>query len=151
MKAQEIVKQLKILGIECQENTWLTAGTFPGCTIQEGTLLYNPNRETVEALLHEAGHIAVCPTRKFLSGWNINQDSNENAAIAWSYCAASKLGISLEEVFGVQFREIERMELPTQFKNKDHPGINLLIKLGMLATVEDFPNLIKWLVEQDAS
>lgn len=82
MKTQEIIKQLKILGIECQENTWLSGGTFPGCTIQEGTLIYNPNRVTVEALLHEAGHIAVCPTRKFLSGWNINQDSNENAAIA---------------------------------------------------------------------
>ena len=150
-KIEVVAKQLTVIGIYCRKDTWSTSNTFSGCNIHEGTITYNPNRVTLDRLIHEAGHIAVCPTRKLLSGWITTQESDEYAAIAWSYCMALALNLPLKEVFGIQFKELEQVEITMQLMDKKHPGINTLVRLKMLESVEAFPNLTKWLVDQDAN
>jgi hypothetical protein len=147
-KIENLVLKLQAIGINYKRDEWTTSFGFPGLQINEGMLVYNPGKASLDALLHEAGHIAVCSTRHLLTGWNTTQESDEYAAIAWSYCMGLEFGVPVEEIFANQFSSLDKIAIPSALERKEYKGIGKLLELKMLDTISAFPVLNRYLVQQ---
>lgn len=101
-----VVGFLQRIGIPVRAGD-LPAETFlPAVRIVDGTLVYDPARlQWPGDLLHEAGHIAVTPPHQrtalndALDGAEAAPNGGEVEAIAWSWAAASHIGLAPEELF----------------------------------------------------
>ncbi len=90
----------------------VAAGTVPGdavlpaMTVRDGAVAYDPAQSGwVGDLLHEAGHLAVTDPalRDTLS--KVGDDpAEEMAAIAWSYAAATAIGIPVRTLFHTGYK-----------------------------------------------
>ncbi len=89
-----IVTFLRAVGIVV-EIAVLDGETFlPGVAVIAGTLRVDPIRLTWPGdLLHEAGHVAVGDPARLEDGVS-NDPGEEMAALAWSFAAASHLGLA---------------------------------------------------------
>jgi hypothetical protein len=74
---------------------------LPGIAVRNGGLVLDPGQQHWPGdLLHEAGHIAVTPPeRRPTLGAIAPEGGEEMAAIAWSYAAATAIGIDPGVVF----------------------------------------------------
>src|SRR2546428_2615857 len=103
---RKIVDFVTEIGIEVTHEQVNHETFLPGILVRRGKILVDEAKLKYPGdLLHEAGHIAVCPARlrSSLSGEvilpNVNMDVIESQAIAWSYAACLHLGLDPRVVF----------------------------------------------------
>ena len=144
--AASIVTFLTDIGIPVEVTT-LPADTFlPAMTVARGTLLVDPARLTHPGdLLHEAGHIAVTDpaVRETLDSVADNQ-SEEIAAICWSYAAAHAMDLDPAIVFHSDGYRGNAASLAMNYQLGVYIGLPLLVGYG-LTTSARFPAMDRWL------
>ena len=127
--------------------------------IQHGELRYQVEKLSAPSdLLHEAGHIAVTPPayRKQLDG-ALSPDQafaggGEIEAIAWSFAAATAIGMPLSELFHPAGYRGQAPGLAMNFALGVYPGVHGLIGAGLAANLpigkpDSYPKLLRWLRE----
>ncbi len=166
---------------EFLEHIGITVKVVPGVNgfldhirISEGGILIDPISDQVSAhMLHEAGHIAVVPSR-FRQGMNDNLyksfkemwaysaaldpsddgigrhilQSGESEAIAWSYAAAKHIGIDTMLPFEIGFNgPADGAEVHYCLSMNSHFGINGLYHAGMtkMRGEDRYPKMIRWM------
>lgn len=169
---QKAVNFLNGIGIKTVRGNVPNNSFIPGIKIWRGSLFYN-HRVKAADLLHEAGHIAVVPSkyRIFCTGdmdksyqriWKAaakNGDTDpmnpicqqiiqasECEAIAWSWAAGTKARISARQIIPDDLRYFggEGAEIRQHLAAKCHFGINGLRAAGMLESVKTYPQLARW-------
>jgi hypothetical protein len=140
----------------------ISGQTFlPGMTIRNGALIIDNKKLLYPGdLLHEAGHIAVTPAdkRSKLDESKTGQfdDSNEIAAMAWSYAACRHLNIDPLIVFHEHgYRGVSR-NIAANFDAGQYMGAYLLDWHGMAnygdhnpqAAVNPYPSMFHWLSQK---
>jgi hypothetical protein len=152
--AGRIASFLQQIGIEVRTVTLGRATPCPGVWVERGVLLVDEAQLAEPGdLLHEAGHIAVCDPAVRAELTVIGDDPGEEmAAIAWSYAAASHLGIDPRAVFhdagygGGGY-------LVEAFQRAVGPGVPMLAWFGMTPNPKpgaakaptDFPHMLRWI------
>ena len=129
-----------------QESTFL-----PGIKIDKGILFIDQDLLKYPGdLLHEAGHIAVMTPkeRDSISG-NIEEhkpegQSDEMAAILWSYAALKHLNIAPEIVFHPEGYKNDSKWLIENLEQGQYVGLPLLAWMG-LTDSDSFPKMNYWL------
>ena len=119
---------------------------LPAMTVTRGTLLVNPARLTYPGdLLHEAGHIAVTDpaVRDTLETVADNQ-SEELAAICWSYAAARAIGLDPAIVFHGDGYRGNGPSLAMSFQMGVYLGVHLLVGYGLTSNAA-YPAMTRWL------
>lgn len=96
-----IVPFLEGIGIPVAVAPVPDGSLLPGATVRGGTLIFDPDTlEWPGDLLHEAGHIAVShPATRAGQAGIVHDQTEEMAAMAWSYAAAIALEIDPIHVF----------------------------------------------------
>lgn len=126
--------------------TTLDDGQFlPGVGIGNGTLQIDPTALRWPGdLLHEAGHIAVCPPsqRATLGSKPDVTPADEMAALAWSYAAAVQCGIDPAIVFHEGGYKSGGAQLVAQYATGFGAGVPILQWYQMSA---NFPSMNSWL------
>lgn len=135
------------------QNTFL-----PGIEIVEGAIHADENRLKYPGdLLHEAGHLAVCPAdkRKYLDADYISEEDDmgsEIAAILWSYAALNHLNLPSKVVFHSDGYRGASEWFIRNFTSGNYIGLPLLQWMGLCKKddeagdeTEPFPHMIKWL------
>ena len=128
---------------------------LPAMTVRHGRLMIDPARLTWPGdLLHEAGHIAVTDpaVRNTLSEFP-SDPAEEMAAIAWSFAAASEIGIDPKIVFHDNGYRGGGGYLADAFTDGMFPGMPMLQWFGMTLDrrtadergVAAFPHMLRWL------
>lgn len=145
---------------------------IPGAWIESETLWCEPTRlECIGDLLHEAGHLALTPSRfRFL--WTRTEfdgdavqsiplllrcgqenplfrhliDGDEQAAIAWSYAAAISIGLEPTTLHLHQHFDGQWKEIVNALKVKRHAGVNNLQHVKLTSRA-NFPQMVRWLQE----
>lgn len=154
-------------GIECRPGTIPGTTFLPGIAIQNGCIIYDPQRIKYPGdLLHEAGHLAVLlPQHRQLAHGSDNLSGNldpaaaEMAAIAWSWAAKEHLGIAPEILFHEGGYQGDSRSIIENFSNGRYIGVPMLQWLGMtkepkpgsIAGDHTYPKLITWLRQPDRS
>jgi hypothetical protein len=133
---------------------------LPGILVEKGRIVVDETKLKYPGdLLHEAGHLAVAPSRlrSGLSGEvflpEVNMDAVEAQAIAWSYAAIIYLGLDPEIVFHKGGYKGNSEGLLLSFRLGAYIGVNGLQEAGMTATanmahelgVLPYPHMLKWL------
>ena len=159
---QTIAAFLEEIGIELAAGQIGSETFLPGILVNQGKILIDEAKLKYPGdLLHEAGHIAVCPARwrSSLSGEvdlpNLNMDLIEAQAIAWSYAACLHLNLDPKVVFHKDGYRGQSEGLLLSFRVGVYPGVSQLQAAGMAATNEmvrdlsalPYPHLLKWLRE----
>ncbi len=159
----DIVAFLQATGLAVREAS-LPATTFlPGVRIVGGALEYDPRRLVHPAdLLHEAGHLALAPPADrarlddALEASGEAQDpAVEVEAIAWSYAAASALGVAPDELFHDGGYRGQSAGLRATFGAGVYPGAAGLARRGLTclptadrpAGPDVYPRMRRWLVD----
>ena len=155
----EIVSFLNSIGITTRACAVAPESFLPGVMIQHGELRYQVEKLSAPSdLLHEAGHIAVTPPafRKQLDG-ALSPDQSfacggEVEAIAWSFAAATAIGMPLSELFHPAGYRGQAPGLAMNFALGVYPGIHGLIGAGLAANLpigkpDSYPKLLRWLRE----
>jgi hypothetical protein len=155
-----IVAFLGEIGIAIREGPIPDDTFLPGLCISHGTLLFD--RALLKwpgDLLHEAGHLAVTPAAQRhqlddrLSGEIEAPHAGEIEATAWSFAAATHLGLPLSELFHSGGYRGCGDRLVFTFSSGCYPGAAGLAAAGMTATGADaralgipaFPHMLRWL------
>ena len=148
------------IGLPIREAT-LPEGTFlPGVELREGGILVDPLRLLWPGdLLHEAGHLAVLPSRVR----HIAEDDQPNAAdaehageleaMAWAYAATIALDVPMDVLIhegGYQGRSRDVLQM---YAFGIYPGLRGLCDAGLTAApgfTPDcgevcYPRMLKWL------
>lgn len=116
-----------------------------GLRLDKDALLYPGD------LLHEAGHLAVMPQAHREAELPSSSDAAEEmAAMAWSYAAASHLGISPSVVFHENGYRGQAHQLLDDFSNGKAIGLPYLWWIGMttqpqLGRPSIYPRMLHWL------
>ena len=128
---------------------------LPAMTVRRGALVIDPARLTWPGdLLHEAGHIAVTDPALRPTLTELPSDpAEEMAAIAWSYAAATEIGIDPKIVFHDDGYRGGGGYLADAFSGGMFPGMPMLQWFGMTLdrrTAEErgeapFPYMLRWL------
>jgi hypothetical protein len=115
-------------------------------TVTRGTLLVDPARLTYPGdLLHEAGHIAVTdPALRATLETVADNQSEELAAICWSYAAAQAIGVDPAIVFHGDGYRGNGASLAMSFQIGVYVGAHLLVGYGM-TTSAAYPAMERWL------
>tara|TARA_R100000005_G_scaffold96449_2_gene83427 strand:+ start:3123 stop:3599 length:477 start_codon:yes stop_codon:yes gene_type:complete len=129
-----------------QESTFL-----PGIKIDKGVLFIDQDQLKYPGdLLHEAGHIAVMTPgeRTEISG-NImehkpDNESDEMAAILWSYAALKYLNLAPQIVFHPEGYKNDSEWLTENLEQGQYVGLPLLEWMG-LTDSDSFPKMKYWL------
>jgi hypothetical protein len=148
-----IVAFLRRIGIPVEAAT-LDGGTFlPGIAVVGGGLRVDPSRLAWPGdLLHEAGHIAVGDPARRDDGVS-NDPGEEMAALAWSFAAATHLGLDPSVPFHEGGYRGEGASLAENFSQGGYVGVPLLAWWGLTlephrakaAGVPGYPNMLAWL------
>lgn len=142
----KIVAFLGDIGVPV-EMTPLPEDTFlPAMTVRCGTLLVDPARLTYPGdLLHEAGHIAVTdPAVRTTLETVADNQSEELAAICWSYAAARAIGLDPAIVFHSDGYRGNSASLAMNFQMGVYLGAHLLVGYGMTSSAA-YPAMDRWL------
>ena len=125
----------------------LPEDTFlPAMTVTRGTLLVDPVRLTYPGdLLHEAGHIAVTdPALRTTLETVADSQSDELAAICWSYAAAHAIGVDPGIVFHGDGYRGNGAALAMSFQIGVYIGVHLLVGYGLTSNAA-YPAMERWL------
>ena len=119
---------------------------LPAMTVKRGTLLVDPARLTYPGdLLHEAGHIAVTDPAVRETLEDVADDQSEElAAICWSYAAAQAIGLDPAIVFHGDGYRGNGAGLAMNFAMGIYLGVHLLVGYG-LTTNAAYPAMERWL------
>ena len=155
----EIVSFLNSIGVTTRACAVASESFLPGVVIQRGELRYQADKLLAPSdLLHEAGHIAVTPPayRTQLDG-ALSPDQSfacggEVEAIAWSFAAATAIGMPLSELFHPAGYRGQAPGLAMNFALGVYPGVHGLIGAGLAAKIpigepDSYPKLLRWLRE----
>lgn len=139
-------------GIEVRETTLIRDSFLPGVEIENGTLLYDPEKLLYPGdLLHEAGHIALTPggQRATLNGNVMETDpqreGDEMAVMLWTYAAAKEMDVPLDIIFHEHGYKGQSDWLMENYENGTYIGLPLLKWMGL--TDDAFPKMKCWLRE----
>ena len=135
------------------EVTVLEEETFlPGMTVRHGTLLMDPDRLAWPGdLLHEAGHIAVSDPQLRAAADQVSLEPGEEmAAIAWSFAAATAIGLAARTVFHNGGYRGDGASLAENFEQGHYLGVPLLQWFSMANAPGDpdrqpYPQMRRWL------
>jgi hypothetical protein len=136
----------------------INSETFvPGLKIEKGVLVIDKEKLLYPGdLLHEAGHIAVCPENlRATFGSDITDAGQEIVTVLWSYAALKEIGIPPEIVFHPKGYKGDSQWLIDSFTNGTYIGLPLLewmqLTVGPIKAKElniaPFPNMIRWMRE----
>lgn len=156
-----ILDFLTDIGISCRQAVLEHATFLPGLDIEQGTLLYDPERLLYPGdLLHEAGHLcmllpedrAKAQSPDQLSG-DIDPGGAEMGAIAWSWAALQYLQLPPEVVFHPTGYHGGSDNIIENFSAGKYFGVSLLNWMGMTTeprhatedSVAVFPRMQHWL------
>lgn len=133
---------------------------LPGIQVERGKLLVNEAKLIYPGdLLHEAGHLAVAPSRvrPDLSGEVLIPGADMNAvevqATAWAYAAIVHLGLDPRVLFHEGGYRGKSEGLILTYISGVYPGAHSLQAAGMTASVETartlnvppYPHMLKWM------
>lgn len=155
----EIINFLQSIGIVTHACQIESESFLPGVLIAHGELRYQASKLVAPSdLLHEAGHIAVTPStyRHQLDGALTPEQAfacgGEVEAIAWSFAAATAIGMPLSELFHPAGYRGQAPGLAMNFALGVYPGVHGLIGAGLAAKIpigkpDAYPKLLRWLRE----
>lgn len=151
---------LREIGIAVDEALLDEPCFLPGVRIRRGTLVFDGERLCAAGdLLHEAGHIALTPTghRHELDG-DVRPDQHfphggETEAIAWSFAAAQRIALPLDELFHAAGYAGHAPALAFSYSIGVYAGAAGLAELGLTtvgesarqAGVPAYPHMLRWL------
>lgn len=128
---------------------------LPGIAIQDGGLLYDPDRlQWPGDLLHEAGHIAVTdPDLRPGLSEPPDDPGEEMAAIAWSWAAATEIGLAPDILFHEGGYRGGGAALIDNFSNGRDVGVPMLAAWDMTTEIHrarkfggvPYPTMRRWL------
>ncbi len=146
-----ITKFLEQIGIPIQYTSIQESTFLPGINIDKGVLFIDQGKLKYPGdLLHEAGHIAVMtPKERASISGNIEKhkpegESDEMAAILWSYAALKHLNLAPQIVFHPEGYKNDSEWLIENFENGQYIGLPLLEWMG-LTDSDSFPKMKYWL------
>lgn len=162
--AEKIVHFLRSINISVEFAEFPAEKEFvPGiCVNKTGLFINSKNLKYPGDLLHEAGHIAVATPakRNNFDGKVVGTSKDEEAgeemmAIAWSYAAATHLGIDSAIVFHADGYKGGGNSLAENFAAGRYIGVSMLQWVGLTYDVKNaaennvrpYPHMIKWLRE----
>ncbi len=150
---QIIVNFLRRIGLSVQEQTLSTETFLPGIRVDNGVLLFDPQRLKYPGdLLHEAGHLAVLPpTERYIANDFDDDDGGyEMAAIAWSYAACKHLQLPLDVVFHPDGYKAGSAAIIENFSAGRYFGVPILEWRGMTSSTGNavYPKMQHWLCPQ---
>lgn len=158
------------IGIKLRFSHETPSSFLPGVWISNEQMYCNPSQLLcIGDLLHEAGHFAVTPS-ELRHAWSIEGfdfscisqipvllkngaenplyrkliDGDEQAAIAWSYAAASDIDIDLHSIHLDSDFDGEWEPTVLALQLKCHAGINNLQNTEMSTNLL-FPKMLRWL------
>jgi hypothetical protein len=155
-----VVEFLASIGLPPREQAIETTSFLPGIRIERGILLFDRMRLLAAGdLLHEAGHIALTPAqhRHAIDGDVLPEQhyvhGGEVEAIAWSFAAATAIGLALTELFHADGYRGQSQGLALSFSLGVYPGVAGLTALGLTAIGEQarlqgvpaYPHMQRWL------
>lgn len=152
----EIVAFLRRIGLTVHVGPFGRDGFLPGIRIESGVLWVDPaNLHVSGDLLHEAGHLAILPSRyRQRIGEDVTASleavlrddpdpapeatralvSGEGMALVWSYAALKALGLPLAAIFfagGYHIPDERHADLAALIESGNYPGLVHLVALGM--------------------
>ncbi len=151
---------LNNIGIEVLFRQLESDSFLPGLSIEEGKIIIDVSSLQYPGdVLHEAGHIAVVPSKErgSLNAYSIanrkDKEAEEMMAIAWSYAACIYLKIDPCFVFHENGYKGGGNYIAEAFNNKQYIGLPMLQWIGLTAdeknapaqNIPPFPYMIKWL------
>ncbi|MBW8683330.1 hypothetical protein [Chitinophaga rhizophila] len=151
---------LNDIGIQTSYRTIDHESFLPGLLIENGSIVID--KEVLQYpgdILHEAGHIAVVPSkeRKHLTEGAIikrrNREAEEVMAIAWSYAACIYLKIDPSYVFHQDGYRGGSISIIDSCNKNEYMGMLMLQSVGMAAEAKQsadnlsYPHMEKWLRE----
>ncbi|WP_165188787.1 hypothetical protein [Caulobacter soli] len=147
-----IVAFLREIGIPVEAAVLDDATFLPGVAVAAGGLRVDPSRLSWPGdLLHEAGHVAVGdPARR--DGGVSDDAGEEMAALAWSYAAATHLGLDPSVPFHEGGYRGEGPTLAENFSKGGYVGVPLLAWWGLTlephrakaAGAPGYPHMLAW-------
>ena len=151
----KIYEFLDSLGIVVIEKEIQGHSFLPGLKIEDGCLIVDKQTLLYAGdILHEAGHIAVCPkTERVILNDNVvdnrpGTEGEELAAMLWSYAACIHMNINPEIVFHKDGYKGDSEWILEKYTEKTYIGLPLLAWMGLTSAKIDeqgFPKMIKWL------
>jgi len=144
---------VRSIGIETHACPIDWKSRFPGLDIRAGAVLVDESRLIHPGnILHEAGHIAVHdPARRSDPTFSPTK-GEELGALAWSYAAATHLGLGAEVVFYPGSYAGWAPALVENFGEGRYLGVPMLQRYGMAVEpclaaergVEPYPHMLRW-------
>ena len=146
------------IGLRLERGPVPAQAILPGIHVENGVLIVDEARLAYCGdLLHEAGHLAVLPSREREgAGANVGEDGGEEiAAIAWSWAAAMHLRLDPSIVFHPHGYRGGSQAILENFRAGRYIGVPLLQWMGLTAVgplasklgVPPFPHMLRWLRE----
>lgn len=148
-----IVAFLRDIGLSVVAGVVTDDSFLPGMTVRDGQLVYDPAKPGwVGDLLHEAGHLAVTDPAHRATLAEVGHDpAEEMAAIAWSYAAATAIGLPVHTLFHPAYKGGSGY-LVDAFASGAFIGLPMLQYLGMTARADEqgpaYPIMRTWLRTQ---
>lgn len=155
-----VVAFLRGIGIAADETVLDEPCFLPGVRIRRGAIVFDRARLLAAGdLLHEAGHVALTPSthRHELDG-DVRPDQHhphggEAEAIAWSFAAARRIALPLDELFHAAGYAGRAQALAFSYSMGVYPGAAGLAELGLTAFGESarqagvapYPHMLRWL------
>ncbi len=154
-----IIDFLRGIGLTVVERAITSPTVLPGIDVDHGALVVD--RATLKFpgdLLHEAGHFAVVPAHeRDQFHKNVGTDGGmEMGAIAWSYAAATYLGISPSILFHESGYRSGATSLLENFAAGQYVGVPILVWRGLTdppakendaTSASGYPHMKRWLTE----
>jgi hypothetical protein len=146
---ERIVGFIREIGLTVERGD-VADSLLPGVAVRRGALVVDAARLAYPGdLLHEAGHLAVVEAERRAVLDDVGSDAAEEmAALAWSYAAASRLGLDPGVVFHADGYRGGSAGLIEAFDHGRGPGIPLLRWWGMTLGPNGeppFPHMLRWL------
>lgn len=145
---------LEGIGIPVIPASSLLPANFPGLDIQHGCVLVDESRAVHPGdILHEAGHIAMTEANARKALRVTPTGGEELSTLAWSYAAATHLGLGAETVFYPESYQGFGDGLVENFARGNFIGLPLMQKFGMTVEprnaaargVPPYPHMLRWL------
>ncbi len=146
--AERIVAFIREIGLTVERGD-VAKSLLPGIAVRRGGLVVDAARLAYPGdLLHEAGHLAIVDPERRAVLDDVGSDAGEEmAALAWSYAAASCLGLDPGVVFHADGYRGGSANLIEAYDAGGGPGVPLLQWWGMTAGwngVPPFPHMLTW-------